>query len=700
MKTPIMRCVLLVLWLWASPSMAQSDTTKVAEIMQMAYEYLHTNPEKSLGFAHDATILAKQLKHQRWIGKSLSLYGLYLIYNGEIEAGKQSLLEALPILEKQGSLEDLMEIKSNLAFYFQTISLYDTSIIILTQVVNLSQELKSIKSEEYARSFLSLSYLSAGYYENGIENNLKLLKLKERLQKSRVDVFTEIADIYAQRKDLVKAREYYLKALEECLKKENEPATLAFCYQNYGEILTKMDSLDKAYAIFNKALKYIEDNELIEEKTLIYYNMGICMLKQKKYNQAEAYFNLCKKVGGNKVKSRFPVLAQAGLVKIWFETQKDSLCAQLGKTTIEQAKILREKPLVIELSYLLAELHKRMKQPEISVEYLKTYIVYTDSLFWLEKESSIRDMHIKYDVEIKEAQNLKLSIENQLNQSRLNSTRITAAFLVFILILIFGAMIRFRNLNLQLDKRNRIISNQNEELVRLDKEKNFILSFITHDLRNLLQRLFGYFYIIREYSGIKDQDQFRKVVNGLLATEHEIKSLVNNTLDTQLLEEGKLVINITKTNINEIILSLIENLNYRAEQKNINVKTYFAQKDIFVYTDEVVLERILDNLISNAIKFSPFNSQITVSLNQDESHAKVGIQDQGPGFKVDELNNLFSRFTKLSAKPTDDEISTGLGLSIVKAMTEKLNIHLAYGNANPTGAFFSLSIPKTQNQAN
>ncbi len=674
---------------------AQQDTSDVQKMMQLAKDYLYVDAGKSLGYAYDALSLAKELGNLRWEGKALSLCGLYNIYEGEHSLGKETLEIAFSKLEISGILPDILEVRTHIGAYYSVISNYDTAIKILSGVINQAQQVKNIDAEEYARNFISLAYLQAGYYENGIRNGLRLLQLKDMLGKSKVDTYTEIADIYAHRKDLPKAHEYYTLALEECIRKENEPASLAFCYQNYGEILVKMDSLDKAYKLFEKALKYIEVGDHIEEKALIYLNLGNCLLKQKKYQHAKDYFLLCEKISSNKTSPRFPVQARAGLVKVFYELGQDSLCTQMGKAVILEAQKLREKPLILDLSLLLSEAHKRLKQFDVSLNYLFMHINYGDSLFWIQKETSIRDMQIKYEVEITEAENQKLTIENQLNESRFYNTLVVVFFLIVLLLLILGVLLRFRSLNIKLDLQNKIISSQYDDLLRLDKEKNFILSFITHDLRNLLQRIFGYIYIVREYGGLQEQEQFKKVFAGLQATEHEIKSLVNNTLDSQMLEEGKIVINKTQTNIVEILNLLIDNLNYRASQKNIKLDFYYNENRIFAYSDEIVLERILDNLISNAIKFSPFGSVVSVSVHNEDQEVKVWIQDQGPGFNQEDLKNMFQKFSKLSARPTDDEVSTGLGLSIVKSMSEKLDIKLNYGNLNPVGAFFSLSIPKS-----
>jgi signal transduction histidine kinase len=90
-------------------------------------------------------------------------------------------------------------------------------------------------------------------------------------------------------------------------------------------------------------------------------------------------------------------------------------------------------------------------------------------------------------------------------------------------------------------------------------------------------------------------------------------------------------------------------------------------------TDQEYLTEIIDNLVSNAIKFSYADSSVSVKLECTSSYFEIAVQDQGQGILPEEMNLLFGRFQKLSAKPTSNESSTGLGLSIVKELAEQLD---------------------------
>ncbi|RMH73484.1 MAG: ATP-binding protein [Gemmatimonadetes bacterium] len=120
----------------------------------------------------------------------------------------------------------------------------------------------------------------------------------------------------------------------------------------------------------------------------------------------------------------------------------------------------------------------------------------------------------------------------------------------------------------------------------------------------------------------------------------------------------------------------------------------FPQQAFPVYADENALERILDNIISNAIKYSSNDTAITLRLSQTEKRVIVSISDQGLGLTETDKANLFQKFTRLSAKPTGGEHSTGLGLSIVKKLVEAMNGKVwAESEGKNKGSTFFVELP-------
>jgi two-component system sensor histidine kinase/response regulator len=131
-----------------------------------------------------------------------------------------------------------------------------------------------------------------------------------------------------------------------------------------------------------------------------------------------------------------------------------------------------------------------------------------------------------------------------------------------------------------------------------------------------------------------------------------------------------------------------------ARQKKIKIQTDFPAEAIIALADFAALDQILDNLISNAIKFSPSGNQIFVSVRPSGKHAECVIRDEGPGFTAEDKTRMFRRYGRLSAHPTGGEPSTGLGLSIVHKLVRAMDGELICESNPGQGAVFTIRLPR------
>jgi two-component system sensor histidine kinase/response regulator len=127
--------------------------------------------------------------------------------------------------------------------------------------------------------------------------------------------------------------------------------------------------------------------------------------------------------------------------------------------------------------------------------------------------------------------------------------------------------------------------------------------------------------------------------------------------------------------------------------KGLQVKLGLPPASVWIDSDKTVLSRILDNLISNAIKFSPPDKKISIELMETQSSIDMIIQDEGPGFSEEDQKYVYQRFKKLSAQPTGGEPSTGLGLAIVKHLVTQLNGSITLISKAGEGAKFIVALP-------
>jgi signal transduction histidine kinase len=131
----------------------------------------------------------------------------------------------------------------------------------------------------------------------------------------------------------------------------------------------------------------------------------------------------------------------------------------------------------------------------------------------------------------------------------------------------------------------------------------------------------------------------------------------------------------------------------QAKAKNITLHATVSITEGILHTDEEALTRILDNLLSNALKFSPPGKQIFISQQVTSAGVQIAIRDEGPGISEEDQQKMFKKFQRLTSIPTQGESSTGLGLAIVKALTEKIGGVILVQSTIGVGTTFTLGIP-------
>ena len=244
-------------------------------------------------------------------------------------------------------------------------------------------------------------------------------------------------------------------------------------------------------------------------------------------------------------------------------------------------------------------------------------------------------------------------------------------------------------------KANEEINRSYQKVLELIKEKNEFLGIAAHDLKNPLASIKGFTNILLE--DLELPAEIRKdFLKDIMGASNRMFDIVTNLLDVNAIEEGKVKIKIESTSLELIINHIVHSNNELASKKEIKIITQADAPNIFVKVDKNITLQIIDNLVSNAIKFSPPGKNVYIFYrdNIDNNSVLVYVKDEGPGFTEEDKKKVFGKFARLSAKPTAGENSTGLGLSIVKKLVElqgaKISLESEFGN----GAIFILELPK------
>ena len=243
----------------------------------------------------------------------------------------------------------------------------------------------------------------------------------------------------------------------------------------------------------------------------------------------------------------------------------------------------------------------------------------------------------------------------------------------------------------------------NEALKKSNEIKNEFIELAVHDLKNPLSNVIGLSGIINEEN--LGREEIKELSKRIYSSSERMIKVVNNLLMNREIELDKLRVNIEPFDLIPIIEDIIDQNKSAAAAKQILVNFNSSNKSLIIYADINLTSQVFDNLLSNAIKFSPNGKNVWVHvkrLSPEETlnnglNVKIEVSDEGPGITEEDKQKLFSRFAKLSAKPTGNEHSTGIGLFLVKKFVEAMNGKVWCESEINKGAKFIVELTEGKN---
>jgi len=232
----------------------------------------------------------------------------------------------------------------------------------------------------------------------------------------------------------------------------------------------------------------------------------------------------------------------------------------------------------------------------------------------------------------------------------------------------------------------------NQSLIRLNEEKNHFLGIAIHDLKSPLNSILGLINLPK----LKGDNLNPEQLEYIRLIQHScinMQALIFNLLDINKIEQGLNVVHPEDVTLTSLLQHQLEIFNEQALRKNISLILEDNLPGKTIHTDPAMLQRILENLISNAIKFSPYHKEILIRVIYNEAHVTLEVIDQGSGIKAEEMPKLFRKFQKLSSQPTGGENSTGLGLSITKELVIALKGSISVESEVNRGSKFIVELP-------
>ncbi len=232
----------------------------------------------------------------------------------------------------------------------------------------------------------------------------------------------------------------------------------------------------------------------------------------------------------------------------------------------------------------------------------------------------------------------------------------------------------------------------NKQLKRLNELKNEVLGIAAHDLRSPMSAILAAVNYLMEMEENRNSRRY-SMLGICRSSSNQALNMIDELLNPERLVTGEIELMPRPAKMGELVQEVIDLNKQNAQAKGIEI--HFSQEpDLVGIVDPFRFRELADNLLSNAIKYSPWGSTVRVSVFSHPGGACLEIKDEGPGFTPEDKRHLYKRFCRLSARPTGNEPSTGLGLSIVKKIADLHNATIELVSEPGLGAAFSLTFSK------
>lgn len=460
---------------------------------------------------------------------------------------------------------------------------------------------------------------------------------------------------------------------------------------------------------YNKALIYndstILQSSFIPDLSFLmfdYLRRGEILSKMKDYSQALNYFNKSYQISIKNDNITFQVINLRELSVIYFDLKDYKLSQKYGNQSYQISLKNKKYMDCIRNSLLLSKIDSIQKDTVMYVAHLKNYIRFRDTLFPVLLNVKVNKSNYFEIIRMKNQNNL-LENENKEKESLLKSEKITNSFLITISIIVFlfASFILFFYLSykkqtklltlqkIEIMNKNNELKDKNLNLEKMYQEKNDLISVVSHDLKAPLNRAKALSELISDTADNFKPEQkmlFEKLIKELA----DEKNLITEIFNSELLDLELNSFEMEFVELNYLINNYIESTKVTANLKDIELIFLPYLENIFVNINEAYFKRIIDNLVSNAIKFSERGKKIHVLIDSFDDNVFIHVKDEGQGFTETDQADLFKKYHKLSSKPTEGESSTGLGLSIVKRLVTIMGGTISLVSKKEKGSTFTL----------
>lgn len=586
---------------------------------------------------------------------------------------------ALYLSEKTGNGELSAECYNSLFTLHFKKGAYQQALSAAEKALVIATEANSIQSLAQATDNIGIIKGINGLHTEAIEYFLQALKYFEKTgDQSKAGIaLMHVGHTFELAGNYTKALEYLNRSLEISRQTGNS-YNEGWALVNIGVVHSRLNQPETALSFYKRSLEIAEQ---INDLRLILTNLdnigGKYSLK-KDFDSANIYlqkaYRLSEAAGVN---SRSVYIA-GNLAENYLYMGRFDSARIFGEKQLELALhsgLISEQKVAY---YVLAQIYDSLHDYTNANKALRNYIAVNDTIFSREKSMQIEELREKFEAEKKEQTIATLEKEKKTERFRRNTLAGIA-----LLVLISGSLL-YNNQRMKTRRNKEILEKEKQ----IDQMKSKFLTNITHEFRTPLTLILGPIEMMKAETA---SPKIHRQLDIMKINASRLLDLINQLLDLSKLESGSYKLAAAYGNIVPVVNGVVMSFESMAQAKGIELSTRSSEEQIYAYYDQRQLEKVIVNVVSNAIKFTPEHGTIQVELFKSDGLLHIIIRDNGRGIPPHELEHVFDRFYQ--ADISDDATGTGIGLALAR---ELIGLHHGSIHANSEtgkGTEFIIKLP-------
>ncbi len=601
-------------------------------------------------------------RHNMVKGISRCLNNMGIIYKnrGNYVEALSVYDESVQYLDMEKDAMDIAKAYINMGNVFVYLGSYERSLEYFQLALAIAERENSPKNIALCLSNLGVVQNKCNNHREALDLYRRSLDVSERIN-DRIQISNCLINIgtnYADMGEPDLGLEYVQRGMT--IKKElGDERTISNCYIHMAEIHYVLEQYDRAIDLFNTAIP--EKERLGDQEGLVrcYIGIGSVLLKRRQYTEARKIADMALE-----------------------------LAMEIG--VLEH--IARSFGIKREIAVAMGDFRS-------AYQFAKQHQKYEDGLIDEATSKAVMEMEFRHRAKVLKKENENLRLQSNLTAELMKKRNAFLWSIIgFTLVLAAGLMLvvyflrRLRLSSLKLEEKNLVITKQNLTLDALNKTKDRMMSIIAHDLRGTLGNQLTAIEVLHRIEGVDNPEiDGKKLLGHLKHSASYSLELLENLLHWSRLEENKSYFHPEEINLNTLIVSSISLFDETARHKDLTIEQC-ADGPIICQADRIMMEIIIRNLVSNAIKFSNKGGTITITLKRANDQVHLMVADQGIGMTVEQINKVAHNggFTR---RGTANEKGAGIGLTLVREFTSIHKGKLSITSKPGEGSVFEIVFP-------